>query len=148
MRSGWLIAAVLPLAAACASKSADIAPAYVSPNLYSSWTCPLLADEAKRVSARAARAAGVQDKNRTNDQVLTTVSVIVFWPALFALNGDGPQAQEVARLKGEMQALEQVSQQKSCGIDFQTAPTGANVSSRPEDGNAAAIRVRREMPTK
>ncbi len=74
--------------AGCASKSADIAPAYVSPLMYQSFTCPQLTAEAQRVSAAAAAAAGQQDSQATKDAVATTVSVIVFWPALFLVGGD------------------------------------------------------------
>jgi|RhiMetdeSRZDD1v2_1073273.scaffolds.fasta_scaffold297793_1 hypothetical protein len=139
MRTACIAGVVLLLTAGCATKSTDIAPAYVSPTLYSNWTCPQLAEEARRVSARAAIAAGEQDKNRTSDQVVTTVSVIVFWPALFALNGDGPQAAEVARLKGEMQAVEEASIQKNCGFQFQRAPASATASREPRPADAAAF---------
>jgi len=136
---GFLAAIGLILTAGCATKSTGIAPAYVSPALYSNWTCPQLAEEARRVSARAALAAGVQDQKRSNDQVLTTVSVIVFWPALFALNGDGPQAAEVARLKGEMQAVEEASIQKNCGFQFQHGPANATASREARPADAAAF---------
>ena len=38
------------------------------------------------------------------------------------VRGDGAQAAELARLKGEMDAIEQVSTRKQCGIEFQRAP--------------------------
>lgn len=50
--------------AGCASKSADVAPAYVSPLQYQSFTCPQLTAEAQRVAAAAATAAGQQDAKR------------------------------------------------------------------------------------
>jgi hypothetical protein len=43
------------------------------------------------------------------------VGMILFWPALFFLEGgDGPQAAEYGRLKGERDALERVAIQKKC----------------------------------
>ncbi len=109
---------VLPLVAACASKSADIAPSYVSPVQYQNYSCSQLAQEGQRVSEAAARVSGQQDKKRGSDQVLTGVAVVVFWPALFALEGDGQTAAELGRLKGEMEAIEKASNQKNCGIEF------------------------------
>jgi hypothetical protein len=47
-----------------------------------------LGEEAQRVSARAAEAAGAQDQMATNDTVATIVGVIVFWPALFMVKGN------------------------------------------------------------
>lgn len=112
------------LLAGCASSADKIAPSYVSPIVYENFTCEQLSAEAQSVSARAAQATGVQNKARKNDAVMTTVGVVVFWPALFFLDGDGPQAAELARLKGQMEAIEQASIRKNCGIQFQheTAP--------------------------
>jgi hypothetical protein len=89
---------------------------------YESLTCPQLAEEAQRVSHRAAVAAGVQDQKATNDAVATTVGAIVFWPALFFIGGDKGNAAELGRLKGEMDAIEQASIRKNCGIQFRAAP--------------------------
>jgi hypothetical protein len=103
----------------CASSSADIAPSYVSPLNYQSYDCEQLALEGQRVSQRAAVASGQQDKSRTGDKVATTVGVVLFWPALFFLDGDGPKAAELAQLKGQMDAIESASIQKKCRIEFQ-----------------------------
>jgi hypothetical protein len=62
--------------------------------------------------------SGQQDDKRTSDAVMTGVAVVVFWPALFALEGDGQTAAELARLKGELEAVEKASIQKNCGIQF------------------------------
>jgi hypothetical protein len=94
----------------CASSSANIQASYVSPLQYQSYTCAQLSEEARAVSSRAAQVAGVQDSNRTSDAVVTTVK------------GDGPTAAELARLKGDMEAIERASIQKNCGIKFERAP--------------------------
>src|SRR5262245_59684830 len=82
----------LLLAAGCASKSQDIKASYVSPVTYDSFSCEQLAAEGKRVSARASQVAGVQDKNRKDDTIKTTVGVLIFWPIIFANEGDGQTA--------------------------------------------------------
>jgi hypothetical protein len=120
LRFGAVLAALFM--AGCASKSGDIAPAYVSPMTYQSYTCPQLAAEAQRVSAAAAAAAGQQDSQATKDAVATTVGVIVFWPTLFLIGGDKQNAAQLAVLKGQMDAIEQASIQKNCGIQFRQAP--------------------------
>jgi thiamine biosynthesis protein ThiC len=109
---------LLPAVSACASKSSNIQASYVSPVQYQHYSCPQLVAEGQRVSGHAARIAGQQDENRTSDAVLTGVAVVLFWPALFALEGDGQTAAELARLKGEMDAIQQASIQKNCGIEF------------------------------
>ena len=77
-----------------------------------------IAEEASRVSRRAAEVAGVQDSQATKDSVVTGVAIVVFWPAAFFVGGDRASASELGRLKGEADALEQVSIRKSCGIQF------------------------------
>jgi len=113
------LACLAPLIGACASRSSDIQASYVSPVQYQNYSCQQLVEEGRRVSAHAARVAGHQDDKRTNDAVLTGVAVVLFWPALFALEGDGQMAAELARLKGEMEAIEKASLEKNCGIQFQ-----------------------------
>ena len=121
MRNSVAVLTALSLAG-CASRAADIAPAYVSPIQYQSFTCPQLAAEAQRVSAAAAAASGQQDSQATKDAVATTVGVIVFWPTLFLIGGDKQNAAQLAQLKGQMDAIQQESIAKNCGIQFQTAP--------------------------
>jgi hypothetical protein len=103
----------------CASKSKDISAAYVSPTAYSGLTCEQLAVEAQTISRRAIVASGQQDRARSGDVVKTTVGVVLFWPALLFNEGDGAKAAEVASLKGQMQAIEQVAARKKCDITFQ-----------------------------
>lgn len=104
--------------AGCATPPKDIAPAYVSTGLYQNLSCSQLRAEAENVSARAAAAFGQQSKNRSQDAAMTGVAIILFWPAAFFMKGDGAAAAEVARFKGEMQAIEQVNRAKNCGIQF------------------------------
>lgn len=62
--------------------------------------------------------AGVQDENRHDDKIKTAVGVVLFWPVLLFNEGDGQTASELASLKGQMNALEQASIKKNCGIQF------------------------------
>lgn len=109
--------------AGCATPADNIAAAYVSPIGYQGLSCSQLANEAQAISSRAAAAVGAQNKKATGDAVAMTVGLVVFWPALLFTQGDGAQAAEVARLKGEMQAIEDASRRKGCGITFDKQPT-------------------------
>src|SRR5690554_1697902 len=92
---------VAVLLAGCATPPKDIAPTYVSTGLYENLSCKQLRAEAESVSASAAAANGLQEKNRGSDVAMTTVSLVLFWPAAFFMKGDGAAAAEVGRLKGE-----------------------------------------------
>jgi len=113
------LAVVAAFVSGCATNPKDIAPAYVSPILYQNLSCEQLAQEAARVSQAAAVATGAQQSQASKDAVMTTVGVVLFWPSLFFIGGDKGNAAEVARLKGEMQAIEQANISKNCGMKFQ-----------------------------
>jgi hypothetical protein len=121
-----LLTAGFALASAgCASRSDQVAAAYVSPYAFDSLTCAQLADAAQSISARAAMAAGAQDSKATRDAIATTAAIVIFWPAAFFVGGNDQTTAELARLRGEMEAIEQVSIRKRCGIQFQrAAPAG------------------------
>jgi outer membrane murein-binding lipoprotein Lpp len=106
----------------CATRADNITASYVSPVLYQNLTCQQLALEATNVSSRAQTAAGMQNKKAGQDAAAMTVGLVLFWPALLFTQGDGAPAAEVARLKGEMQAIEDASTRKGCGIVFQKEP--------------------------
>lgn len=50
------------------------------------------------------------------------VSLILFWPAVFFIDGDSPQAQEYAELKGRFNALEEAAIEKECGLKIEKDP--------------------------
>lgn len=114
-----IVALVAVSLVGCATNPDNISAAYVSPIQYQSYSCPQLREEATRVSSRAIQVSGAQSSKATTDAVAMTVGIVVFWPALFFLKGDGTTAAEVSRLKGEMDAIEQASIRKKCGIQFQ-----------------------------
>ena len=117
-----LTATVVAPLGGCASKSSEITAAYVSPITYQSYTCQQLGMEAQAISAKAAELAGAQDQKRTNDQIATGVAIVVFWPAAFLVGGDGQVAAQLSQLKGQLNAVEQASIQKKCGIQFRQTP--------------------------
>ncbi|MCW5694073.1 MAG: hypothetical protein KIT48_17080 [Pseudolabrys sp.] len=122
MKSICLALASSLLLTACAKEANQVGATYVSPVLYEAYTCPQLAEEAQRVSARAAQSSGVQDQKATNDKVAMGVGLVIFWPALLFTKGNDENTAELARLKGQMDAIEQASIKKRCGITFQHAP--------------------------
>ena len=70
------------------------------------------------MSARASQGAGAQDEKSSNDAVATGVAIVLFWPAAFFIKGDGATAAELARLKGDFEAIEKASIHKNCNLQF------------------------------
>ena len=122
MKNFLIAGALAATLAACASQPDEIQTAYVSTLPYENYDCQQIAGEMERVSRRASELRGSLKKKADNDEAQMGVGLILFWPTLFFLEGgDGPTAQEYARLKGERDALEKVSIAKKCGIEFRSA---------------------------
>ena len=99
--------------AGCASKSTSIEATEVSSAKYDAYECSQLDHEYTRVLERSNSVNKEQDRIASNDAVATGVGVILFLPALFFIDTDD-RREEVARLKGELDAIEQSSIQKDC----------------------------------
>lgn len=109
------------LIAGCASNPDSIDSAYVSPLKYKDYDCDQIAQEMDYTGQRTTRLYQRLKDERTSDNWQMGVGLLVFWPALFFLEGgDGPEAAEYSQLKGEFEALRQASVQKKCGIDRQS----------------------------
>ena len=106
----------------CASSADKVSAAYVSPIQYQSYTCDQLNEEAIRISQRAQELTGAQNSKRTKDAVATTAAIIIFWPAAFFVGGDDAQTAELARMKGSVDAIQQMQIQKNCTQRIEVAP--------------------------
>jgi hypothetical protein len=97
----------------CASTAKNVSPAYVSPLQYQHYDCEQVGQELNRVGRKVNEVSGQQDRAANKDAVAMGVGLVVFWPALFFLIG-GDKEDELARLKGEYEALEQCAVDKKC----------------------------------
>lgn len=110
-----LTIASISLLAACASHPDKMTASYVSPVGYANHSCEQIDSEIKRVNLRAEHLRTSLKKEAETDNLQMTVGLVLFWPTLFFLEGgDGPDAAEYTRLKGERDALQSVSSEKSC----------------------------------
>ena len=111
------LAALLPLAllAACATRSADVRPVATDPALYAALDCEALYDEADRVRLRAAQLAYAVDERSGNNIIMFGLAATtLFWPALLAMRPTGPDALELAQLRGRDDALREAQQRRTC----------------------------------
>jgi hypothetical protein len=69
--------------------------------------------------SQAERLSPLCNLNANDLQEQVVAAVIVFWPAAFLVSGDDAQTAELARLKGEFAAIQQISIQKNCGTRFE-----------------------------
>ena len=102
----------------CASNPDKISASYVSPYKYKDYDCDQIMMEMDYVSKNTVRLYQRLSKEQKSDQGQMAVGLLLFWPALFFLEGgDGPEAVQYADLKGEHEALRQASVKKRCEID-------------------------------
>ena len=112
-------AAVVLATVGCASSPNKIAAQYVSPMAYQGYDCEQIALEQNRIERRTGELYQSLKKEANADKWQMGVGLILFWPVLFMLEGgDGPEASEYARLRGEYNALSEVSIMKKCQIQF------------------------------
>ncbi len=117
--------ATFTLLLGCATSPDKLPTASVSSLEYRDYSCEQVAMELERVTGRANELHGTLKKKADNDTAQMAVGMLLFWPTLFFLEGgDGPEATEYSRLKGEREALEKVAVQKQCGA---TVPTVRDV---------------------
>jgi hypothetical protein len=109
-----LSAGAVIVAAGCATRSGNVPPQAPSPATYASWNCDQLYDEADRLRLRAAQVAYAVDERAGNNIIALGLGVTVFWPALLAMRPDGPDAAELAQLKGRDEAVRAALTQQRC----------------------------------
>ena len=113
----FVVLLLATLLVGCATAPEKLGTTYVSPLQYKDYTCDQIGMEMQRVSRKVAELRGTLDKDASNDAAQMGIGLILFWPALFFLEGgDGVNASQYSHLKGEFEALEQVAIQKNCGI--------------------------------
>jgi hypothetical protein len=111
------LAVVLPALLAfsgCATRAVNVAPLPANPADFAAWSCDRIDDELDTVQQRAADVAYAVDERAGNNILALGVGVTIFWPAMLAMRPDGPEAQDLARLKGRYEALRTASANKSC----------------------------------
>jgi hypothetical protein len=110
----FVAASLAAVASACATAPGNITAQYVSPLQYQNFSCDQMASESQRIGARLSQVTGQQQSKADSDAVAMGVGMVLFWPALFFLGSGANQTEELSRLKGESDALQQAAIQKNC----------------------------------
>lgn len=126
-------AACVAALSACASQPNEIQAQYVSEMQYKDYDCDQLMMEEGRVSRRVSSLQASIKENATGDAVATGVGMVLFWPALFFISGDGPEAQEYGRLKGEHEAIQRAAIQRKCGFQIVPLDDQVNAAASTDD---------------
>jgi len=95
---------------ACAPTPESIQPAYVSEVPYQSWTCIQLGEELGRLNNALSTASAQQSTARSND----VAGVILLGLPVGSMSGQSI-APQIARYKGEQEAVNRAMIRNSCG---------------------------------
>lgn len=98
----------------CAQTPENISASYVSPMQYQSYTCEQIEQELNRVGVKLQEVTQIQFKKSSGDANAMALGLFIFWPALLFLGGDTGREPELARLKGEIEAIEMAAIEKNC----------------------------------
>ena len=80
---------------------------------YDTYSCSQLGEEYARLQAKGREIFQEQDDKADNDAIATGVGLVLFWPALFFMNSSDLE-QQVASLKGDLEAVEVSAIKKNC----------------------------------
>lgn len=100
--------------AGCATRATHVLPQSADPAEFDSWSCARLNDELDVVQQRAADVAYAVDERVGNNILALGIGIGIFWPAVLAMRPDGPEADDLARLKGRFDAMGTASRIKGC----------------------------------
>ena len=128
-----MLAALLAglMSSGCATRSEDVAAAYVSPPNYNQLNCRQLADTAALVSERAFNLRGERDDSKHAWEIVPPSGApVVLWPTAFMAN-DPARMAEYTRLKGEFDAILQTSVRKGCSTRFEAASDSKKFNAVP-----------------
>ncbi len=121
------------LVTGCASSPNEMTASYVSPLIYQSFDCQQLVMESDRVSRRVQSMHAKLDEKESDDSAKMAIGLILFWPALFFLDGDEDGAIEYKRLMGESEAVHQAAVAKKCDLRLLAPPKPKEVKKTEEE---------------
>ena len=117
----------------CATSPNEMTASYVSPLIYQSYDCQQLVMESDRVSRRVQSMHSKLAEKESDDSAKMAVGLILFWPALFFLDGDEDGAIEYKRLMGESEAVHQAAVAKKCDLRLLVPPKPKEVKKTEEE---------------
>ena len=99
-----------------AKTSSEVAPQLVSTSLYSGMNCNQLRAEAELIKNSTPALSAAVDAAYKQDKAIEAVTWILFWPAAIAMDGNDAEAAELAKAKGQIEAVTKQMQVKGCKV--------------------------------
>ena len=109
-----LITLLFLTACSSAKQSGQVNKAYVSTAKYNSFTCDQLIQESELIRAREPALAAKVDQHYKSQKNTEAVAWLLFWPAAFWLDDGSKEANELAQVRGELDAVRSAMMSKKC----------------------------------
>jgi hypothetical protein len=77
-------------------------------------SCRQLQAEAEIVRARTPGLEAAVERTYKDDKAMEAVTWILFWPAVFAMDGNDAEARQLAQAKGQLESISAVMRSKGC----------------------------------
>jgi len=144
-----LLSMILAIFNGCATNPDKIPASYVSPLIYKDYDDDQIIAEMDHVGRRTTELYNSLKKKSSGDNAQMAIGLVLFWPVLFALEGgDGPEAAEYARLRGEYEALRKIAVQRKIGLEkLPPSPQEIIEAQKEEDKAANSQQERNKRPT-
>lgn len=112
------VAASLVALGGCSSapKANEVSAAYIPSANYANLTCEQLVTEAEAVRRSVPALEQAVESHRSNQTGVEVVTWLLFWPAAFALDKGEKQSGELAKARGELEAISLAMKSKKCGM--------------------------------
>lgn len=106
----------LGILAACSSapKATEVSAAFVPTSQYSNMNCQQLLTEAESVRRSIPGLEAAVNNHRSNQTGVEVVTWLLFWPAALLLDKGEATSSQLARAKGELEAINLALRTKSC----------------------------------
>lgn len=117
LRTTVLLCGALTIGACSdAQKSSEVAASYVPTSKYENMSCRNLRIEGERLRSSLGNLEASVDKAYKQDKNMEAVTWILFWPAVFAMDGNDAEARQLAAAKGEAEAIRAAQISKGCNF--------------------------------
>ena len=97
-----------------AQRSTEINPQYTSTYKFDGMTCKQLRREAEDIRYKEPQLARRVDQHYQEQKDLEATTWWLFWPAIFAMDDGTGQSDQLARLRGDMEAITKTMRHKDC----------------------------------
>jgi hypothetical protein len=119
------VASAAAMISACSSapKSNEVSAAYIPVAQYNNYTCDQLISEVESVRRSVPALESAVDKHRESQTGVEVITWVLFFPAALALDKGEGNSSQLAKARGELQAIQTAMMAKQCNTQVSTSAT-------------------------